>query len=96
MKKDSKTLITNSLFFHKLGDDTKKDILIYREKDNQFNLNLSSSRTKKYLFLQASKTESNEIWYLNLDKNTIDLKCFLKRKKIICIMLMILQKNSLF
>ncbi len=80
LKKDSKTLITDSLFFHKLGDDTKKDKLIYKEKDRQFNLNLSSSRTKKYLFLQASKTESNEIWYLNLDESTFDVKCFLKRK----------------
>ncbi len=80
LKKDPVTLITDSLFFHKLGTNNKKDILIFREKDNQFNLSISLSRTKKYMFLQVSKTESNEIWYLDLDCKKSTLKCFLKRK----------------
>tara|TARA_B100002019_G_scaffold113048_1_gene97379 strand:- start:2806 stop:4842 length:2037 start_codon:yes stop_codon:yes gene_type:complete len=80
LKKDPHTLITNSLFFHKLGTDVKKDKLIYKEKDNQFNLSISLSRTKKYLFLQSSKTESNETWFLNLEKESLELVCFLKRK----------------
>ena len=80
LKKDSKTLITNSLYFHKLGTNVKKDTLIYREEDNQYNLSLSLSRTKKYLFLETSKTESNEIWYLDLDSPDFSMKCFLKRQ----------------
>ena len=81
LKKDPTTLITNSLYFHKLGTNLKKDKLIYKEQDIEFNLSISLSRTKKYLFLQASKTESNEIWFLNLDDENSKLKCFLKRKK---------------
>jgi oligopeptidase B len=80
LKKDPNTLITNSLFFHKLGTSLKKDKLIYKEKDKQFNLSISLSRTKKYLFLQASKTESNENWFLNLEENNFKLTCFVKRK----------------
>ena len=80
LRKDQKTLITNSLYFHKLGDDIKKDKLIYKEKDNQFSLNISLSRSKKFLLLQASKTESNETWYLDLESKVFALKCFLKRK----------------
>ena len=80
LKKDPDTLITNSLFFHKLGTSVKKDKLIYKEKDNQFNLSISLSRTKKYLFLQSSKTESNETWFLDLRKPSLNLICFLKRK----------------
>ncbi|MFL2731921.1 MAG: S9 family peptidase [Gammaproteobacteria bacterium] len=80
LKKDPKTLITNSLFFHKLGTNSKKDKLIYKEKDRQFNLSFSLSRTKKYLFLECSKTESNEFWYIDLDNNSHCLKRFLKRK----------------
>ena len=57
-----------------------EDKLIYEEKDNQFNLSLSLSRTKKYLLLNISKTESNEIRYLDLDNKKSELKCFLKRK----------------
>ena len=80
LRKDPKTLITDSLFFHKLGTNLKKDKLIYKEKDRQFNLSFSLSRTKKYLFLECSKTESNEFWYLDLDSSNHCLKCFLKRK----------------
>ena len=81
LKKNQKTLITDSLLFHKIGTDSKEDKLIYKEKDNQFNLSISLSRTKNYLFLNISKTESNEIWFLDLNKNEVELKCFHKRKK---------------
>ncbi len=81
LKKDPVTLITNSLYFHRLGTKQIEDKLIYKEKDSEFNLGISLSRTKKYLFLQASKTESNEIWYLDLNDENFYLKCFLKRKK---------------
>ena len=80
LKKDPKTLITNSLCYHKLNTKNIEDKLIYKEKDNQFNLSLSLSRTKKHLLLNISKTESNEIRYLDLDNKKSELKCFLKRK----------------
>ena len=79
LKKDSKTLITNSLYYHELGSK-KEDKLIFKEKDNQFNLNISLSRTKKFLLLEVSKTESNEFWFLDLENETINLECFLKRR----------------
>ncbi len=80
LKKDPNTLIANSLFFHKLGTRENKDKLIYKEIDKQFNLSISLSRTKNYLFLQASKTESNEFWYLDLNIEKKELVCFLRRK----------------
>ena len=81
LKKDPNTLITNSLYYHKLGTDLKRDKLIFKEKDKQFNLSISLSRTKKYLFLQVSKTETNEYWFLDLNEETFILECFLKRKE---------------
>ena len=80
LKKDSDTLITNSLYFHKLGTKTNEDKLIYKENDKQFSLNISLSRTKKYLLMNVSKTESNETWFLDLEKKDFNLKCFAKRK----------------
>jgi oligopeptidase B len=81
LKKDPNTLITNSLFFHKLGTNTKSDRQIYKETDNHFNLSFSKSRTKKYLFVQISKTESNEYRFLDLESKSLELKCFHKRSK---------------
>ena len=81
LKKDQKTLITNKLFFHKLGTPQKKDILIYQEKDPEFNLSISKSRTKKLLILVSSKTEANETWVLDLADQKLKIKCFQKRRK---------------
>ncbi len=80
LKKDSNTLVTDSLYFHRIGEDSNRDKLIYKEKDNEFNLNISLSRTRKYIFLQISKTESNEFWFFDLGEESIKFKCFLKRK----------------
>tara|TARA_B100000212_G_scaffold291835_2_gene233631 strand:- start:852 stop:2891 length:2040 start_codon:yes stop_codon:yes gene_type:complete len=80
LTKDPSTLVTDSLYFHKIGENIKKDRLIYKESDKQFNLSISLSRTKKYIFLQISKTESNEIRYLDLNSENLNVKCFLKRK----------------
>ena len=80
LTKDPNTLVTDSLYFHKIGENIKKDRLIYKESDKQFNLSISLSRTKKYIFLQISKTESNEIRYLDLNNENLNVKCFLKRK----------------
>ena len=81
LKKDPITLTTNSLFYHTLGTRTDLDKLIYKEADNKINLSITLSRTKKFMFLQISKTESNEIRYLDLENKKFELKCFLRRKK---------------
>ncbi len=80
LRKDRKTLITDSLYFHKLNTKNKQDRLIYKEKDKQFNLSISLSRTKKRLFLEISKTESNEYRILDLEKDSLKLILFQKRK----------------
>ncbi len=80
-KKDPKTLITNKVFRHKLGDKQENDLLIYEEKDPEFNIGISKSRLKKYLFINISKTESSETWILDLAKKNSKPICFLKRQE---------------
>ena len=80
-KKDPKTLITNKVFKHKLGDKQENDLLIYEEKDPEFNVGISKSRLKKYLFINISKTESSETWILDLAKKNSKPMCFLKRQE---------------
>ena len=80
-KKDPKTLITNKVFRHKLGDKQENDLLIYEEKDPEFNIGISKSRLKKYLFINISKTESSETWILDLAKKNSKPICFLNRQE---------------
>ncbi len=77
--KDPKTLISNKVFRHKLGESQKDDFLIYEELDDQFNLSISKSRTDRYIYINSSKTESNEIWIIDLENILEEPKCLLER-----------------
>ena len=61
LKKDPITLIANSVYLHKIGTPSSSDILIYKEIDNEFNISISLSRTKKYAYINIESTNSNEI-----------------------------------
>ena len=77
--KDPKTLISNKVFRHKLGESQKDDFLIYEELDDQFNLSISKSRTDRYIYINSRKTESNEIWIIDLENIPEEPKCLLER-----------------
>ena len=77
--KDPKTLISNKVFRHKLGESQKDDFLIYEELDDQFNLSISKSRTDRYIYINSSKTESNEIRMIDLENILEEPKCLLER-----------------
>ena len=77
--KDPETLISNKVYRHKLGDSQDKDVLIFEEQDAEFNISISKSRTDRYLFINSSKTESNEIWLVELSKMFDKPKCVLSR-----------------
>ena len=64
-KKDEETLIQNQVYLHKLGTDQTEDRLIYKENDNEFNIWLSESRTKKYIYIYIEKTNSSEVWLMD-------------------------------
>ena len=65
--KDPKTLISNKVYRHKLGDAQSNDFLVYEEKDDEFNLSISKSRTNKYIYINSGKTESNELWLIDIE-----------------------------
>ena len=72
-------MIENKVFKHKIGTDPKEDVLIYEENDSEFHLHIYESRTKKYLSIYTSKTESSETWLLVLDEELSLPFCVLKR-----------------
>ena len=49
LKKDPVTLIANQVYVHEVGTSQDKDILIYKEEDSEFNINLGQSRTDKFI-----------------------------------------------
>ena len=79
-KKDEVTLISNKVYVHKIGDDQSQDILIYEEKDNEFNIYIGESRSKKYAVIYVGKTDSNEIYLLDKDDFQSSLKLISSRE----------------
>ncbi len=77
--KDPKTLISNKVYRHKLGDAQSKDFLVYEEKDDEFNLSISKSRTNKYIYINSGKTESNELWLIDIENLLENPECVLRR-----------------
>ena len=80
-KKDEETLIQNQIYVHELGTDQSKDKLIYKEDDNEFNIWLSESRTKKYIYIYIEKTDSSEVWLLDKANPLGSLELVLKRSE---------------
>ena len=77
--KDPKTLISNKVYRHKLGDAQSNDFLVYEEIDDEFNLSISKSRTNKYIYINSGKTESNELWLIDIENLLGNPECVLRR-----------------
>ena len=80
-KKDEETLIQNQIYLHKLGTNQDEDKLIYKERDNEFNIWLSESRTKKYIYVYIEKTNSSEVWLMDKSDPLKPLELVLKRSE---------------
>ena len=77
--KDPDTLISTKVFRHKLGESQENDFLVYEELDDQYNLSISKSRTDRYIYINSGKTESNEIWLIDLKNILNEPECVLER-----------------
>jgi oligopeptidase B len=75
------TLRPFCLMRHKIGDNPKNDICLYREKDEAFSLTVSISKSGEYIFLETEGNNSNETWYLHAEKPLGKFNCFAERKK---------------
>jgi oligopeptidase B len=62
------------LFRHVLGQDPKKDTLIFEEKDQRFELSLQKSRSRRFIFLVAESETTTEARYLDADDPTGDFR----------------------
>jgi oligopeptidase B len=69
------------LWRHTVGDPAVKDVLIYEEKIEQFELDINRSRDKKMLILTSDSSNTSEQWYLPADQPTGEWKSILGRKE---------------
>jgi oligopeptidase B len=76
---DSVTLRSDKVWKHKIGEDVKKDVLIYHEKDETFSVDVSKSKSKKYLSIHSGSTLTSEYQILLADNPEGTFTIFQKR-----------------
>lgn len=88
--KDSETLFYVALdenlrpyrvYKHTLGQDPKKDKLVFEEKDSQHFVGIYESASKEYIYINTSGKITSEIWYLKSDNPHGKFQCIEKRKE---------------
>ncbi|NHM06922.1 S9 family peptidase [Flavobacterium sp. CYK-4] len=78
-RQDEKTLRSDKVFKHKLGDDTAKDQLVYFEKDDTFNVSVAKGKSKKYIAISCSSTLTDEFRTILADEPNSEFKIFQPR-----------------
>jgi oligopeptidase B len=82
VRKDPQTLLGYQVYRHTLGTDSKTDVLVYEEKDNQFYMGLGRSKSKKYITIASDHNGvATEFYLLEANKPTGEFKTFLPREK---------------
>ena len=78
-RQDKVTLRSDKIFKHKLGSDSVDDILVYHEKDDTFNVEVSKEKSRKYIIISSASTLTTESRILLADKPDGKFKVFQKR-----------------
>ncbi len=64
-KKDPKTLRSNTIYRHEMGNDPIQDELIFEEKDETFYTGIYKSKSEQYLIIWSGSTLTNYYQILN-------------------------------
>jgi len=79
--KDPVTLRSDKVYRHKIGTDTKEDVLVFEEKDDTYSVFLYKEKSRKYIVIGSQSTLTSEYRFLNADTPEADFKLFQKRTR---------------
>jgi oligopeptidase B len=78
-RQDKVTLRADKVYRHRAGSDSANDILVYDEKDDTFNVEVSKTRSRKYLVIESLSTMTTESRILEADTPDEPFRVFQKR-----------------
>jgi len=65
VRQDETTLRADKVFRHKLNTASEKDVLVYDEVDDTFNVSISKEKSRKYIVIGSGSTLTTEYRILN-------------------------------
>ena len=80
-KNNIKTLRSDKIYKHVLGQKESKDKLIYHETDGTFGVTVYKSKSRKYIVIACYSTLTNEYHILNADTPNENFKVFQPRMR---------------
>ncbi len=66
--KNKVTLLSEKIYRHIVGTDSKEDALVYEEKDNEFYIGVSRSKSGKYIVIWNNSTLVSDYYLLKADE----------------------------
>ena len=69
------------LYRHKLGDKQENDALLYEEKDELYDIEISRSKDRQYAFLHIASSTTTEVRFLNRARPESALETILPREE---------------
>ena len=80
-RQEPNTLRTSRVYRHRLGTPQATDELVYEETDPLYNVGIGRSRSRDFIWLTCSSTETTETRYLRTDQPTAAFRVFLPREE---------------
>ncbi len=81
VRKHPTTLREYQVWRHKLGNESKMDVLVYEEKDEKFSVYISRAMTGKYIQIGSYSSLTSELRLIDADKPYAKPIVFLPREK---------------
>lgn len=69
------------LYRHKIGTDSKEDVLLYEETDDTFSIYLQKSMSGEYIFLYCAAKITQEVYFIKADEPEEDITVFQERNR---------------
>jgi len=80
-RKDETTLRPFKVFRHVLGTPVESDALIFHEADETFEVDVYTTKSRKYVFLASTHTLSSEYRFIPADTPAAEFKIFQPRER---------------
>ncbi|WP_456315322.1 S9 family peptidase [Pseudomonas shirazensis] len=79
VRQDEVTLRSDKVFRHKLNTNSEKDVLVFNETDDTFNVSISKEKSRKYIVIGSGSTLTTEYRILNSDNPDGEFEVFQPR-----------------
>jgi len=79
VRQDEVTLRSDKVFRHKLNTNSDKDVLVFNETDDTFNVSISKEKSRKYIVIGSGSTLTTEYRILNSDNPDGEFEVFQPR-----------------